>query len=119
MALGEALAVVAIDQRDMPPARMRHAERARDQLLPRGAREEVVAAHDIGHAVARVVDHDRELVRGHAELGPHDHVACFKTWVEHALAEQLVVHAFGRRVDEHAVVRLPGVDRAGPRVGRP
>jgi hypothetical protein len=55
------------DERHVPPARMAVAERLLEQPLSRATFEQVGTAHDLGDALALVIDDHGKLVSGHAE----------------------------------------------------
>jgi hypothetical protein len=54
--------------------RGRQAQRALKRDLARRRAEEVRSAHDLGHALRRVVHDDRELIRVRAVRALHDEV---------------------------------------------
>ena len=66
MALGELLAVGAVQQRQVRVARRRRAERLEHEQLLRRVREVVLAAHDVRDAGVEVVDRDGEVVEDRA-----------------------------------------------------
>ena len=70
--LGQLLAVVGEDQRRVQVARRRQAQRALQVDLARGVVGQVLAAHDVGDALRRVVDDHRELV-GPQAVGALEH----------------------------------------------
>ena len=70
---------------------MREPERALQQPLPRGAGQEIVSTHDFGHALCRVVDHHRELIRGHAVATSDQKIADLGLDVKGSSAAQLVL----------------------------
>ncbi len=114
MAFGEAFAIFAVQQRQVPPSRIREVECASDELLPRGACEKVIAANDIGDLLPRIVDNDGELVGRDAEFRPHDEVTRFESWIEGSRAVEFIVHEFNRGLNHEAIVRVPFHNRARP-----
>ena len=102
VALGELLAVRAVEQRQMGVARGRLAERVEHEQLLGGVREMVDAADDVGDPGVEVVDRDREVVDRRA-VGPGDHR------VVHVRVRE------ARAADDHIVDdRLPLVGHAQP-----
>ena len=91
--------MVAVHQRHMPPARVANAQRTRNQLLSRGAGQQIVAAHDIGDMVAGIVDDNRQLIGGNAEFGPHHQVARLGARIKVRAGEELVVDALLRWIN--------------------
>ena len=113
MALGHARATRLADERQVPPAGRRCAERAVDDGLERRRGQEVVAAHHVGDALCNVVHRDRQLVRREPRLGPHDAVALVRAGVEGVLARHAVVDVDGAGVDAQAMVDVAA--REAPR----
>ena len=74
VALGEAGAVGAEDERDVRPHRSVEAEQIAEQRLRRGGRQQVVAADDLLDALIGVVDDDREVVGEGAVAAAEDDV---------------------------------------------
>ena len=72
VALGELLAVVAVDQRHVRELRRRPAHGLEDRDLPGGVGQVIVAADDVGDAHVVIVDHDREHV-GRLAVGAQQH----------------------------------------------
>ena len=74
MALGEAGAVGAEDERDMGPGRAIEPEQIAEQCLPGGRRQQVVSADDLLHSLFCVVDDDGEVVGDDAVAAAQDDV---------------------------------------------
>ena len=74
MALGEAGAVGAEDERDVRPGRALEAEQVAEQRLAGGRGEQVVAADDLADALVGVVDDHREVVGEGAVAAAQDEV---------------------------------------------
>ena len=53
----------------------RQAEQGLEQAVDMGRGEQVAAAHDMGHALRRIVDGDGEMIAGRRVLAGEDHVA--------------------------------------------
>ena len=75
VSLSELLPVGPEDERKVRVRGGRKAERPLERDLARRRAEEVRAAHDLGHALRRVVHDDRELVRERPVRALHDEVA--------------------------------------------
>ena len=75
IALGQAASVMVAQQRDMDEVRRREAEQLIQPDLARRTADEIVPAHDLGHAGQAVIHHDRQLIREHAVRPPDDEVA--------------------------------------------
>jgi hypothetical protein len=74
VALGELLAVWAVDQRDMAVVGLGPAHAVIDRQLAEGIQEVVVAANDVGDAHVVIVDHHGQHVGGRAVGAEQDQV---------------------------------------------
>jgi hypothetical protein len=73
VALGQLLAVGAVEERHVRVQRRLGAERPEDHQLARGVREVVGAAHDVGDPHVAVVDGDGEVIeRAAVRAGDHE-----------------------------------------------
>ena len=93
MPFGQPLAVLPEHQRHVRVDGLRQPQQLLQRHLPRGRPQQIVAAHDVGHAIGRVVDHHRQLVGVEAVGAAHDHVAADRPRVA---AVQPVAHLDGR-----------------------
>ena len=111
VALGELLAVGAVEQRQVRVARRHDPERLHHQQLLRGVGEVVVAADHVGDPHVGVVHRDREVVEDRA-VAPGDHEVVRGVVREADLAADLV--------GDHGVagVRDPKPDGGARVVGR-
>ena len=75
MAFGQADSLFVRHQRAVIELGRRHPERAIQQQLPGGGREQIGAAHHLGDPHRRVVHHDRKLVSRNAIVPPDDEIA--------------------------------------------
>ena len=91
MLLRQLFAVGAEHQRQVQIARRRQAEQALQMHLPRRVVGEILAANDIGDALCRVVDHDRELICREPVGALEYEVADLVGQVLHECAEPTVV----------------------------
>ena len=69
------LAVFVTHQLAVEKFRRRKTKRAIQQNLPRGADEQIRAAHDFGNVHRRIVHRARKLIRRHAVAAPDDKIA--------------------------------------------
>ena len=112
VALREALAVVAEQQRDVRMAGdRREAEQLVEPQLAAGRGEQIGPPHDVRHALGGVVDHDRQLVGDHAVAAPHDDVAA-RLRERLVLRAEQVVDEVGLAVHAHAQRRGAAVRHA-------
>ena len=111
MALGELLAVGAVQERQVGVARRLVTEGGEDEQLLRRVGEVVVAAHDLGDPHLGVVDGDREVVEDRAVAAGDDEVVVAGVGEGDRPADQVLDHGL-------AVVGHPQPDRRPGLLGR-
>src|SRR6185503_17727283 len=74
-------------------------------LLARGAAEEVGAAHDVSDALSRIVDHDRQLICEQRISATDDEIACFCRDIADLRALQKILERSQPRRDTQAKSR--------------
>lgn len=81
--LGEPTSFSVVQQWKMPPAGWSgFAQGPSNAKLPGGAAQKVVATNHLGDAVAEIIDHHGELVRGPSVPGPDNGISTFAGGVE-------------------------------------